>query len=58
MALPPSLLCAWLSWNLVEQPILNRKKLIFARVDRVCLALFELARPILPSGESGPRLTD
>ncbi len=58
MALPPSLLCAWLSWNLVEQPILNRKKLILARVDRVCLALFELARPILPSGESGPRLTD
>jgi len=50
MALPASLLCAWLSWNLVEQPFLSRKKLILARVDRVYSALAELARPILRAG--------
>jgi peptidoglycan/LPS O-acetylase OafA/YrhL len=51
MALPPTLLCAWLSWNLIEQPILSRKKLILAGVDRACSGLAELVRPILRAGE-------
>jgi peptidoglycan/LPS O-acetylase OafA/YrhL len=46
MALPPSLLCAWLSWTFVERPILSRKKLILACVDRAYSALAELARSI------------
>ena len=50
MALPASLLCALLSWNLVEQPVLSRKKLILAKVDRVYSALAALARPILRAG--------
>ncbi|HTZ68221.1 MAG TPA: acyltransferase [Roseiarcus sp.] len=50
IALPPTLLCAWLSWNLIEQPILSRKKLILASVDRACSGLAELARPILRVG--------
>jgi len=54
MALPPTLLCAWLSWNLIEQPILSRKKLILAGVDRAYSALAELARPILRGGERRP----
>jgi peptidoglycan/LPS O-acetylase OafA/YrhL len=54
LALPPSLLCAWLSWNLVEQPLLSRKKLILAGVDRAYSALARLARPILLGGERRP----
>jgi peptidoglycan/LPS O-acetylase OafA/YrhL len=54
MALPPSLLCAWLSWNLIEQPILARKNLILARVDRAYSALAELARRIFRGGERRP----
>jgi peptidoglycan/LPS O-acetylase OafA/YrhL len=54
MALPPTLLCAWLSWNLIEQPVLSRKKLILAGVDRACSALAELARPFLRAGERQP----
>jgi peptidoglycan/LPS O-acetylase OafA/YrhL len=54
MALPPSLLCAWLSWNLVEQPILSRKTLILAGVDRACSALAQPVRAILRGGESWP----
>jgi peptidoglycan/LPS O-acetylase OafA/YrhL len=50
MALPPSLLCAWLSWNLIEQPILARKKLILAKVDCAYSALAELARRISRAG--------
>ena len=52
IVLPPTLLCAWLSWNLVEQPILTRKKLILAGLDHVYSALAELARPILRAGET------
>jgi peptidoglycan/LPS O-acetylase OafA/YrhL len=44
MALPPTVLCAWLSWSLVEQPILSRKKRILAVVDRAYAVLAELAR--------------
>ena len=51
MALPPTLLCAWLSWNVIEQPILSRKRLILARVDRLSSTLAELARPIWRSGD-------
>jgi peptidoglycan/LPS O-acetylase OafA/YrhL len=49
MALPPTVLCAWLSWNLIEQPILSRKKRILARVDR---AHAELARAFAHSRPS------
>jgi peptidoglycan/LPS O-acetylase OafA/YrhL len=34
MALPPTFACAWLSWNLVEHPILGRKTSILAALDR------------------------
>ena len=54
VALPPTLLCAWLSWNLIEQPILSRKKLILAGVDRAYSALAELVRPVLQAGERRP----
>ena len=46
IAVPPSLLCAWLSWTLVEQPVLSRKKLILACVDRAYSALAEFVRSI------------
>jgi peptidoglycan/LPS O-acetylase OafA/YrhL len=32
--LPPTFACAWLSWNLVEHPILGRKTSILAALDR------------------------
>ena len=57
MALPPTLLCAWLSWNLIEQPILNRKTLILTGVDRACSGLAELARAILRGGEKRPSVS-
>ncbi len=58
MALPPTLLCAWLSWNLIEQPILSCKKLILAGVDRASSRLAELVRPILGAGERRLSLRD
>jgi peptidoglycan/LPS O-acetylase OafA/YrhL len=57
MALPPTLLCAWLSWNLIEQPLLNRKKLILTGVDRACSLLAELVRAILRGGEKRPSVS-
>ncbi len=56
LALPPSLLCAWLSWNLVEQPILTRKKLVLASIDRAYSALAQLAigARAKPAAESAP----
>jgi peptidoglycan/LPS O-acetylase OafA/YrhL len=33
MALPPTLLCAFLSWTLIENPILGKKRQILAWVD-------------------------
>jgi peptidoglycan/LPS O-acetylase OafA/YrhL len=33
IALPLTICCAWLSWSLIEHPILSRKKLILAKVD-------------------------
>jgi len=38
MALPPTVVCAWLSWRLVERPLLSRKKQILAAVDHVWAA--------------------
>jgi peptidoglycan/LPS O-acetylase OafA/YrhL len=33
LTLPPTFVCAWLSWNLVERQILSRKALILAALD-------------------------
>lgn len=53
LALPSTVLCAWLSWNLVEHPILIRKKHILAAVDRAYAALARQVRPALAAGERG-----
>ncbi len=53
IALPPSALCAWLSWNLVEHPVLSRKKHVLTAVDRAYGALAHLARPVLAASERG-----
>ena len=47
-ALPPTLFCAWLSWNCVERPILSRKKLILAAVDRGWAAVVGRESPAPP----------
>ena len=52
LALPSSALCAWLSWNLVEHPVLARKKDILAAVDRAYAALARQVRPALTRGET------
>ena len=52
LALPSTVLCAWLSWNLIEHPILMRKKHILAAVDRAYGALARQARPALTPGET------
>ena len=39
ISLPLTAVCAWLSWNLIEKPILLRKKPILAAVDRAWAAL-------------------
>jgi peptidoglycan/LPS O-acetylase OafA/YrhL len=51
LALPSSVLCAWLSWNLVERPVLTRKKDVLAAVDRAYAALARQVRPALAVGE-------
>jgi peptidoglycan/LPS O-acetylase OafA/YrhL len=53
LALPSTLLCAWLSWSLVEHPILARKKEILAAVDRAYAALTRQGSPPLAAGERG-----
>ena len=53
LALPSTLLCAWLSWNLVEHPILIRKKHILAAVDRAYATLARQVRPAVAAGERG-----
>jgi peptidoglycan/LPS O-acetylase OafA/YrhL len=35
VALPVTVVFAWLSWNLVERPVLSRKRLILRQVDRM-----------------------
>jgi peptidoglycan/LPS O-acetylase OafA/YrhL len=52
LALPSSALCAWLSWNWVEHPVLARKKDILAAVDRAYAALARQVRPVLTPGET------
>ena len=37
-ALPPTLVCAWLSWTLVERPVLSRKAAILKAADRALAA--------------------
>jgi peptidoglycan/LPS O-acetylase OafA/YrhL len=58
IALPPTALCAWLSWSLVEHPALSCKDQVLAAVDRAYAALAHPARPILATNErrrmSGP----
>jgi peptidoglycan/LPS O-acetylase OafA/YrhL len=44
VSLPLTAICAWLSWNLIEKPILIRKKLILAAVDRAWAAIPTLGR--------------
>ncbi len=39
VSLPLTAVCAWLSWTLIEKPILIRKKPILAAVDRVWAAI-------------------
>ena len=53
LALPSSVLCAWLSWNLVEHPVLSRKKHVLTAVDRAYAALAHFARPVLAASERG-----
>jgi peptidoglycan/LPS O-acetylase OafA/YrhL len=47
LALPSTVLCAWLSWALVEHPILTRKKDVLAALDRAYVELARQARPAL-----------
>ncbi len=37
-ALPPTLVCAWLSWTFVERPVLSRKASILKAADRALAA--------------------
>jgi peptidoglycan/LPS O-acetylase OafA/YrhL len=48
MALPPTFVCAWLSWNLVEHPILSRKPRILGALDRAMAAAEATIRPFAP----------
>jgi peptidoglycan/LPS O-acetylase OafA/YrhL len=51
LALPPSIVCARLSWNLIECPVLSRKKDVLAAVDRASARLAYFARPVLAVSE-------
>lgn len=48
ISLPLTAACAWLSWNWIEKPILVRKKLILAAVDRAWAAIPTPGRLIAP----------
>jgi peptidoglycan/LPS O-acetylase OafA/YrhL len=48
MTLPPTFACAWLSWSLVEQPILSRKTSILAALDRAMEAVESTIRSFFP----------
>ncbi len=52
ISLPLTAACAWLSWTLIERPILMRKKPILAAVDRVWAAIPK------PGRFMGPRHDD
>ncbi len=51
LALPSTVLCAWLSWSLIEHPILARKKDVLAAVDRAFAALARRAPLALAASE-------
>jgi peptidoglycan/LPS O-acetylase OafA/YrhL len=53
IALPPSALCAWLSWNLVEHPVLSRRKHVLAAADRAYAALAHLRVPFSQPARDG-----
>lgn len=48
MSLPPTFVRAWLSWNLVERPLLSRKTSILAALDRALDAAAATIRPFFP----------
>jgi peptidoglycan/LPS O-acetylase OafA/YrhL len=48
MTLPPTLVCAWLSWNFVEQPILSRKVRVLAGVDHALATAAHLPTRLFP----------
>jgi peptidoglycan/LPS O-acetylase OafA/YrhL len=48
MTAPPTFICAWLSWNWVEQPILSRKTRILVGLDGALEAAKATVRPFLP----------
>lgn len=50
ISLPPIILCAWLSWTLVEQPILSRKWKIIEAAG----AFFSKPRALLSRATGGP----
>jgi peptidoglycan/LPS O-acetylase OafA/YrhL len=54
ITLPPTFACAWLSWRLVEQPILSRKAGILASLDRAVEAVKSTIRPFTPSWARPP----
>jgi peptidoglycan/LPS O-acetylase OafA/YrhL len=39
IALPLTAICAWLSWNLIEKPVLTHKRLVVGKVDQAWIAL-------------------
>ena len=47
ITLPLTFASAWLSWNLVEQPILSRKTSILAALDRALEAVETTIRPFI-----------
>ena len=53
IALPPTFVCAWLSWNWVEHPILSRKARILAALDGGPATAKAAVRPFLPD-RGGP----
>ncbi|HLX97329.1 MAG TPA: hypothetical protein VKR62_01425 [Roseiarcus sp.] len=48
MTLPPAFASAWLSWNLIEHPILSRKTSILAALDRAIEAVQATIGPFVP----------
>jgi peptidoglycan/LPS O-acetylase OafA/YrhL len=54
MTLPPTFLCAWLSWNLIERPILSRKTSILSALDRAIAAAALAIRPFTPGRARQP----
>jgi peptidoglycan/LPS O-acetylase OafA/YrhL len=54
MTAPPTFICAWLSWNWVEQPILSRKTRILVGLDGALKAAKATVTPFL-SEQVGPQ---